>query len=70
MQTAPTGKIEKVTIEIVVPEEIPENTFPRIERVANLCAVKKTIMNPPEFEVKTKRAENSSSPANQTKEAS
>lgn len=64
MKAAPTGKIEKVTIEIVVPETIPEDTYPRIERVADLCAVKKTIMNPPMFEVKTVKADsrNSSAP--------
>jgi len=55
MQTTHTGKIEKVDIEIIVPRDIPETYYPRIERVANLCAVKKTIQNPPEFEVKAIR---------------
>ncbi|MCP4678280.1 MAG: osmotically inducible protein OsmC [Deltaproteobacteria bacterium] len=47
------GKLKKVTIEIVVPPEFPEKHINTLTRVADLCAVKKTILNPPEFETRT-----------------
>lgn len=57
MEAVSTGKLEKVTIEVVVPGDFPGKYLASVERVANLCAVKKTIMNPPEFEVKAIREE-------------
>ncbi len=47
------GKLKKVTIEIVVPPDFPEKHIQIMTRVADLCAVKNTILNPPEFETRT-----------------
>ena len=47
------GKLEKVTIEIVVPPEFPEKHINTLTRVADLCAVKRTILDSPEFETRT-----------------
>jgi len=38
---------------IFVPEEIPEKLHSVLKKVASQCAVKKTIMNNPEFIVET-----------------
>jgi ribosomal protein S12 methylthiotransferase accessory factor len=48
-----THKLKKVPIEVVVPPSFPEKYHAAVQRVANLCLVKKTILEPPEFEVKT-----------------
>lgn len=50
-----TGKkfIEKIVIEITVPPSFPEKYRKTLIKVADQCAVKKAIMNPPKFEVKT-----------------
>jgi len=45
--------IEKIVIEIVVPPTFPEKYHRALIKVADQCSVKKTIMNPPKFEVKT-----------------
>ena len=47
------GKLKKVTIEIVVPPGFPEKHMQIMTRVADLCAVKQTILNAPEFETRT-----------------
>ena len=44
--------IEKIVIEIVVPPTFPEKYHRALIKVADQCSVKKTIMNPPKFEVK------------------
>lgn len=44
-------KIGKITLEIQVPADFPEKHRGALVNAANLCAVKKTIENPPEFEV-------------------
>lgn len=49
----PEGKIGKIVLDIEVPPEFPEKYYDAVVRAANGCAVKKTIQNPPEFEVKT-----------------
>jgi ribosomal protein S12 methylthiotransferase accessory factor len=51
-----TGKkfIEKIVIEITVPPSFPEKYRKTLIKVADQCAVKKTIMNPPKFEVNTR----------------
>lgn len=51
-----TGKkfIEKIVIEITVPASFPEKYLKTLIKVADQCAVKKAIMNPPKFEVKTR----------------
>jgi putative redox protein len=51
-----TGKkfIEKIVIEITVPSSFPEKYLKTLIKVADQCAVKKTILKPPKFEVKTR----------------
>jgi len=49
-----TRMIEKITIEIQLPHEFPEKYKDALVRSADLCAVKKHIFNPPEFEIYTK----------------
>jgi len=45
--------LNKIIIEIIVPPDFPEKYHRALIKVADQCAVKKTIMNPPQFEVKT-----------------
>jgi putative redox protein len=47
------GKMTALTINIKVPPSFPEKYHSALIRTANLCAVKKTIENPPEFIVQT-----------------
>ncbi len=51
----PEGKtfIEKIVIDIIVPPGFPEKYHKALIKVADKCAVKKAIMNPPVFEVST-----------------
>lgn len=53
--TSPEGRtgLDKIIIEIQVPAAFPEKYHNALVKVADQCAVKKTIMNPPKFEVKT-----------------
>jgi putative redox protein len=46
-------KLRKVTLEISVPPSFPEKYRDAVARAAASCAVKKTIADPPEFEVTT-----------------
>ncbi|MFP4369144.1 MAG: OsmC family protein [Candidatus Kapaibacterium sp.] len=46
-------KIGKITLDIKVPKDFPEKYYDALVRAADQCAVKKTIQDPPEFEVKT-----------------
>jgi len=46
-------KLHKIIIDINVPPDFPEKYHKTLIRVADQCAVKKTIMNPPKFEIKT-----------------
>ncbi len=46
--------ISKITIEINVPPEFPEKYHDALVKSASLCAVKKHIQDPPEFEIHTK----------------
>ena len=43
----------KMTLELTLPEGFPEKFRPAITRAVNLCAVKRHIVNPPEFEIQT-----------------
>ena len=52
-----TGMVDKIDIEILVPTTFPEKYLPSLIRSAELCAVKKHIENPPQFEVTTKTVE-------------
>jgi ribosomal protein S12 methylthiotransferase accessory factor len=47
------GMVEKIDLEIQVPESFPEKYRPSLIRSAELCAVKKHLENPPTFEVST-----------------
>ncbi len=49
------GKIvfDRIVIEIAVPPSFPEQYRQALIKVADQCAVKKTILNPPQFEIKT-----------------
>lgn len=53
--TTPEGKpfLDKIVIEIIVPPDFPEKYHNALIKVADQCAVKKAIMDPPKFEVKT-----------------
>lgn len=53
--TAGDGKkrLARVAIEIAVPPEFPEKYHNALVKSAELCAVKKAIMDPPEFEIRT-----------------
>jgi len=53
--TTPEGKsfLDKIIIEIIVPPDFPEKYYNALIKVADQCAVKKAIMAPPQFEVKT-----------------
>lgn len=50
--------IGKISIDIEVPDDFPEKYRDALVKVANLCAVKKHIQNPPVFEVATRVASN------------
>ncbi len=49
-----TRMVGKIDLEIQVPPEFPEKYYDSLVRSAELCAVKKHLENPPEFEVFTK----------------
>ncbi len=46
-----THMIRKITIEIQVPEDFPENYKKAIVKTASLCTVKKHLDNPPDIDV-------------------
>jgi ribosomal protein S12 methylthiotransferase accessory factor len=48
-----TGLVGKVDLEIQVPSSFPEKYYDSLIRSAQLCAVKKHLENPPEFEITT-----------------
>ncbi|MFH1728903.1 MAG: OsmC family protein [Pseudomonadota bacterium] len=45
--------LSKVIIDIKVPADFPEKYLDSLIRVANMCTVKRTLLNPPEFEIQT-----------------
>ncbi|HNC08516.1 MAG TPA: OsmC family protein [Anaerolineales bacterium] len=49
-----TGMMDKIDLEIQVPPTFPEQYHAALVRSAELCKVKKTLENPPRFEVTTK----------------
>lgn len=49
-----TGLMDKIDLEIQVPLTFPEQYHSALVRSAELCKVKKTLENPPAFEVTTK----------------
>ncbi len=52
-----TGLMDRIDLEIQVPPTFPEQYHGALIRSAELCKVKKTLENPPNFEVTTKVAE-------------
>ena len=46
-------RLAKVAIEIHVPKEFPEKYVQAVRRAAETCAVKRAILDPPEFVVQT-----------------
>ena len=47
--------IGKVMIEIILPAEFPERYLSAVRQAASLCAVKKHMQDPPDFEIITTR---------------
>jgi len=57
MHTNPmTGMVEKIDLEIQVPPSFPAKYKDALIRSAELCAVKKHLENPPQFDIKTRTA--------------
>lgn len=48
-----THRLEHVTIEVRVPSSFPEKYRKAVQRAADMCAVKRTILEPPTFDVVT-----------------
>jgi ribosomal protein S12 methylthiotransferase accessory factor len=46
-------RLVRVALEIRVPEEFPQKYHNALIKTAELCAVKKAVMNPPEFTITT-----------------
>jgi ribosomal protein S12 methylthiotransferase accessory factor len=51
------GMVEKIDLEILVPPTFPEKYRDSLVRSAELCAVKKHLEKPPEFNIVTRTAE-------------
>lgn len=54
-----TGMVDKVDLEIQVPPSFPKEYYGAVVRAAELCKVKKTIEQPPQFEVVAKEIQSS-----------
>jgi putative redox protein len=52
-----SGMVGKIELEIQVPPSFPEKYRPSLVRSAELCAVKKHLENPPQFNIFTKAVE-------------
>jgi putative redox protein len=52
-----SGMVGKIDLEIQVPPTFPEKYLPSLIRSAELCAVKKHLEHPPQFEVSTRAVE-------------
>jgi ribosomal protein S12 methylthiotransferase accessory factor len=52
-----TGMIDQIDLEIQVPPTFPAQYHDALVRSAELCKVKKTLEQPPVFDVKTKVVE-------------
>jgi putative redox protein len=48
-----SGRLRKVGVEIVVPASFPEKYRAAVRRAADVCAVKRTLLDPPAFEITT-----------------
>ncbi len=49
-------RLSRIRIEIHVPPDFPEKYRKPLARAASQCAVKKTVLDPPEFDVETRVA--------------
>jgi putative redox protein len=49
-----TGMVDNIELEIMVPPTFPEKYRSSLIRSAELCAVKKHLENPPQFQISTK----------------
>ena len=49
-----TGMTDRIELEIQVPPSFPKQYYSALIRSAELCKVKKTLENPPEFEIVTR----------------
>jgi ribosomal protein S12 methylthiotransferase accessory factor len=45
--------LTKIILEVIIPPEFPEKYHNALIKVIDQCAVKKTIMNPPKFAIRT-----------------
>ena len=52
-----SGMVDKIDLEIQIPPTFPERYAPALVRAAELCAVKKHLEKPPQFEITTKTTE-------------
>ncbi len=48
-----THRVTRITLEIVLPADFPEKYKKALLHTVDLCAVKKTMLDPPEFELTT-----------------
>jgi putative redox protein len=53
MERDSAGHLPRVSVELEVPPSFPEKYRDALARAASACAVKKTIENPPAFDVRT-----------------
>jgi ribosomal protein S12 methylthiotransferase accessory factor len=49
--------MNRITIDLVLPSDFPEKYKKALIHSVDLCAVKRTILDPPEFEIKTVTAD-------------
>ena len=52
-----TGMVDKINLEIQVPPSFPKEYYSALVRSAELCKVKKTLEQPPQFEILTREVE-------------
>ena len=52
-----TRMIDKIDLEIQIPQDFPDKYRESLIRSADLCAVKKHLENPPKFEIVTTKVE-------------
>jgi ribosomal protein S12 methylthiotransferase accessory factor len=51
------GMVDKIDLEIQVPSTFPKEYYSALIRSAELCKVKKTLEQPPQFEIVTREVE-------------
>jgi ribosomal protein S12 methylthiotransferase accessory factor len=48
-----THRVDRIALDLVLPADFPEKYKKALIKTVDLCSVKKTMLDPPEFEVKT-----------------